>query len=153
MRLGTAVKAVALAGAMAAGLAGCSGPDRVTVDDAWIRLPAAAGRPGAAYFTLHGGRSDATLIDVSADVAVRAEMHESMGGAGGMAGMKPLASVAVPAGAKVVFAPGGKHVMLFDINPRAKPGKIFNLTLNFANGGRMYVPATVVGPADPAPDF
>ncbi|PVE59361.1 hypothetical protein DC429_02850 [Arthrobacter sp. TPD3018] len=153
MRLGTAVKAMALAGAMAAGLGGCSGPDRVTADDAWIRLPAAPGRPGAAYFTLHGGRSDATLIDVSADVAVRAEMHESMGGAGGMAGMKPLASVAVPAGAKVVFAPGGKHVMLFDINPRAKPGKIFNLTLNFANGGRMYVPATVVGPADPAPDF
>ncbi len=59
------------------------------------------GRPGAAYFTLHGGRSDATLIDVSADVAVRAEIHESMSGAGGMAGMKPLASVAVPAGAKV----------------------------------------------------
>ncbi|MCI1141584.1 copper chaperone PCu(A)C [Sphingomonas sp. WKB10] len=112
-----------------------------------------AGATGAAYFTLHGGRSDATLIDVSADVAVRAEIHESMSGAGGMAGMKPLASVAVPAGAKVVFAPGGKHVMLFDINPRAKAGKIFNLTLNFANGGRMYVPATIVGPADPAPDF
>jgi len=80
-----------LAGVMAAGLSGCGGPDRVTADDAWIRLPAAPGRPGAAYFTLHGGRSDATLIDVSADVAVRAEIHESMSGAGGMAGMKPLA--------------------------------------------------------------
>ena len=153
MRRREALRAMVLAGVMAAGLSGCGGPDRVTADDAWIRLPAAPGRPGAAYFTLHGGRSDATLIDVSADVAVRAEIHESMSGAGGMAGMKPLASVAVPAGAKVVFAPGGKHVMLFDINPRAKPGKIFNLTLNFANGGRRYVPATIVGPADPAPDF
>ena len=153
MQLGRAFGTVALAGAMAAGLAGCGGPDRVTADDAWIRLPAAPGRPGAAYFTLHGGRSDATLIDVSADIAVRAEMHESMNGPGGMAGMKPLASVAVPAGGKVVFAPGGRHVMLFDINPKAKPGKIYNLTLNFGNGGRMYVPATVVGPADPAPDF
>jgi copper(I)-binding protein len=150
--LGKAFRAAALAGAMA-GLSACGGPERVTADDAWIRLPAAPGRPGAAYFTLHGGRSDATLIDVSADVAVRAEMHESMSGAGGMAAMKPLASVPVPAGAKVVFAPGGKHVMLFDLNRKARAGKIFNLTLNFANGGRLYVPATIVGPADPAPDF
>ena len=150
--LGKAFRAAVLAGAMA-GLSACGGPERVTADDAWIRLPAAPGRPGAAYFTLHGGRSDATLVDVSADVAVRAEMHESMSGAGGMAGMKPLGQVPVPAGSKVEFAPGGKHVMLFDLNPKAKAGKIFNLTLNFANGGRLYVPATIVGPADPAPDF
>ncbi|MEH3158007.1 MAG: copper chaperone PCu(A)C [Sphingomonas taxi] len=144
---------ILLASALAASLAGCSGPKRVTVDDAWIRLPAVPGRPGAAYFTLHGGPSDATLIDVSADIAIRAEMHESMTGAGGMAGMKPLASVAVPARTDVVFAPGGRHVMLFDINPKAKRGRIYNLTLNFSNGGRLYAPVTVVGPGDPKPDF
>jgi copper(I)-binding protein len=132
---------------------GCGGPGRVMVDDAWIRLPAVAGRPGAAYFTLRGGPSNATLIDVSADIAIRAEMHESMTGAGGMASMTPLASVAVPAKTDVVFAPGGRHVMLFDINPKAKKGRIYNLTLNFANGGRIYAPAMVVGAADPAPDF
>lgn len=139
--------------AAATAVAGCGGPDRVTVDDAWVRLPAVPGRPGAAYFTLHGGPSDATLINVSADIAIRAEMHESMTGAGGMAGMKPLASVAVPAKADTVFAPGGRHVMLFGINPKAKAGRIYNLTLNFANGGRIYAPAMVVGAADPAPDF
>ncbi len=131
----------------------CGGPERVAVDDAWIRLPAVAGRPGVAYFTLEGGRSNATLIDVTADIAIRAEMHESMTGAGGMASMKPLASVPVPAGKDTVFAPGGRHVMLFDINPKAKVGRIYNLTLNFANGGRIYAPAMVVGAADPAPDF
>jgi copper(I)-binding protein len=134
-------------------VAGCGGPERVTVDDAWVRLPAVPGRPGAAYFTLHGGPSDATLIDVSADIAIRAEMHESMTGAGGMAAMTPLRSVAVPAKATVAFAPGGRHVMLFGINAKAKAGRIYNLTLNFANGGRIYAPATVVGAADPAPDF
>ena len=139
--------------AAATAVAGCGGPDRVTVDDAWVRLPAVPGRPGAAYFTLHGGPSDATRINVSADIAIRAEMHESMTGAGGMAGMKPLASVAVPAKADTVFAPGGRHVMLFGINPKAKAGRIYNLTLNFANGGRIYAPAMVVGAADPAPDF
>ena len=134
-------------------LAGCGGPDRVTVDDAWIRLPAVPGRPGAAYFVLEGGPSNATLIDVSADIAVRAEMHESMTGAGGMTAMKPLASVAVPAGRDTVFAPGGRHVMLFDINPKAKIGRIYKLTLNFSNGARIYADAMTVGAADPAPDF
>ena len=135
------------------GLAACGGSERVRVDDAWIRLPAVAGRPGAAYFILEGGRTNATLINVSADIAIRAEMHESMTGAGGMASMKPLTSVAVPAGKNSVFAPGGRHVMLFDINPKAKVGRIYNLTLNFANGARIYAPAMVVGAGDPAPDF
>lgn len=146
-------KVAGLAAMLAVMPAGCGGPERVTVDDAWIRLPAVAGRPGAAYFTLHGGRSNATLTDVSADIAIRAEMHESMTGAGGMAGMTPLGSVAVPAGTDTVFAPGGRHVMLFGINPKTKAGRIYNLTLNFANGARIYAPVTVVGASDPAPDF
>ena len=138
---------------LAAALAGCGGPDRVEVDDAWIRLPAVPGRPGAAYFTLHGGRSDATLIDVTANIAVRAEMHESMTGRNGMAAMKPLAQVAVPAKTEVAFTPGGRHVMLFNINSKAKAGKIYKLTLNFGNGGRLYVDAMTVGAAASAPDF
>lgn len=137
----------------AAMLAGCGGPERVTVEDAWIRLPAVAGRPGVAYFTLAGGPSNATLINVSAEIAVRAEMHESMTGAGGMTRMTPLASVPVPAATETAFAPGGRHVMLFDINPTAKVGRYYNLTLNFANGARIYTPAMTVGAADPAPDL
>ncbi len=141
------------AAALSMGVSSCGGPDRVSVDDAWIRLPAVPGRPGAAYFTLEGGRSNATLINVSADIAIRAEMHESMTGPGGTASMKPLDSVTVPARQDTVFAPGGRHVMLFDINPKAKAGRIYKLTLNFANGGRIYADATVVGAADPKPDF
>ncbi len=30
------------------------------------------------YFTLHGGPADATLVSVTSDVSIRAEMHESM---------------------------------------------------------------------------
>lgn len=146
------MKAAAIA-LMTATIAGCNGPSRVTVDDAWIRLPAVPGRPGAAYFTLHGGPSDATLIDASADIAIRAEIHESMTGAGGMTAMKPLTSAPVPARQDVAFAPGGRHVMLFDINPKAKAGRIYNLTLSFANGARIYVPAMAVAAAAPAPDF
>ena len=56
----------------------CSPPDHVTVDHAWVRLSAVRTNPAAAYFTIHGGPNDETLINVTADTAVRAEMHETM---------------------------------------------------------------------------
>jgi len=140
-------------------LAACAGPPDLSVDQAWVRLPAVAGRPGAAYFTVHGGPDARTLVSVSADRALRAEMHESMTGAGAggqgmgaMAGMRPLAAVPVPAGADVAFAPGGRHVMLYGLDAGAKPGTTTLLTLTFADSTRIYRKAYVVGAGDPAPE-
>ena len=137
-----AVTTMVLAGA----LAGCGKPAALTVDAAWVRLPAVPGRPAAAYFTLHGGAADATLIAVASDRARRAELHESMAG-----GMRPLAAVGVPAGAAVRFAPGGRHVMLFDLDPRLSAGAATTLRLTFADGRSLAVPARTVAAADPAP--
>jgi hypothetical protein len=134
-------------------LAGCEGaPKNVTADGAWLRLPAVKRQPAAAYVTIHGGPTDETLISVSCDVAIRSEMHETMR-AGGVASMKPLASVPVPARQTVTFAPGGRHIMLFDVNPALTPrsAHVTQLTLTFADGKRLVVPATVVGAGDPAP--
>ena len=131
-------------------LAACSQPKELSVTDAWVRLPAVAGRPAAAYFTLHGGPTDATLIDVSTDVAIKMEMHETRN-EGGRTTMAPLASVAVPARAAVTFVPGGRHVMLFDLNPSVKRGGTMTLTFSFANGLRIQQDATVIAAGDPAP--
>ena len=131
---------------IAATLAGCGQPSASSVGEAWVRLPAVPGRPGAAYFTLTGGRTDATLIAVSTPAAHRAELHESMAN-----GMRPTASVALAAGTRVTFAPGGRHVMLFDLNPRLAPGATVPLTVSLADGHQLTTPATVVGAADPAP--
>ena len=133
-------------------LLGCSGPAEVTVDDAWVRLPAAPGRPGAGYLTVHGGATDRTLVRVTADYALRSEMHESMGGGSGAVTMRPLARVPVPAGGEVAFAPGGRHLMLYGLDPRAKPGTSTLLTLTFENGERLYRKAYIIGPGDPAPE-
>lgn len=135
----------------------CAGPPDLSVDDAWVRLPAVAGRPGAAYFTVHGGPAQRTLIAVSADYALRAEMHESMGGGqgmagGGMAGMRPLGPVPIPAGEEVRFEPGGRHVMLFGLDAGAKPGMTTLLTLTFRDGSRVYRKARLVGAGDAAPE-
>lgn len=130
----------------------CAGPPDLSVDDAWVRLPAVPGRPGAAYFTVHGGPRERTLIAVSADYALRAEMHESMGADHGMSGMRAIGPVPVPAGEEVQFAPGGRHVMLFGIDARAKPGMTTLLTLTFRDGSRVFRKARLVGAGDAAPE-
>ena len=134
-----------------AALAGCGSPRQLTVSDAWVRLAAVKNRPAAAYFTVHGGAAPATLIAVSSDVAIRTEMHQSMT-TGTMASMAPLARVAVPAGTDVAFAPGGRHAMLFDVNPGIKAGSKMTLTLSFANGDRIPLAVDVVGAGDPKPE-
>ncbi|WP_375427022.1 copper chaperone PCu(A)C [uncultured Sphingomonas sp.] len=139
-----------VSGSAALLLLGCSGPAEVTVDDAWVRLPAAPGRPGAGYLTVRGGATDRTLVRVTADYALRSEMHETST-TGGRMTMRPLASVPVPAGDEVAFTPGGRHLMLYDLDPRAKPGTSTLLTLTFENGERLYRKAYIIGPGDPAP--
>lgn len=132
-------------------LAGCAGPAEVTVDDAWVRLGAVKGRPAAAYFTVHGGPVDTTIIAVTSDVSIRSEMHETMKHSGAMT-MTPIASVRVPAGTDVKFEPGGKHVMLYDMNPGiVRGGRPVLLTLSFADGRRISRKAGVLAAGDPAP--
>jgi periplasmic copper chaperone A len=136
---------------LAAALSACAGPADMSVDEAWVRLPAVPGRPAAAYFTLHGGPAPATLVSVRADYAIRSEMHEMAGDARAMR-MRPVATVPVPAGGEVEFGPGGLHVMLYDLDPRAKPGTSTLLTLTFADGFRLYRKAWIVAPGGDAPE-
>lgn len=148
-------RAIPLAAALAATAlaAGCSQPAaEAEVVDAWVRLPAVEGNPGAAYFTIHGGADARTLVAVRAPFAVRAELHESIH-ANGMMTMEPIADLAVPAGGELVFEPGAKHVMLFDIGPAVQAGTPVPLRFEFAEAPPIEVQAVVVGAGDPAPEF
>lgn len=131
-------------------LAGCGQPAELGASDAWVRLPAVAGRPGAAYLTIHGGAQADTLLAVSTPAALRSELHETMDH-GGVKSMKPSRDVAISARGTVEFVPGGRHVMLFDLGPNVKPGTRVPLALAFASGKRLEVQAMVVGAGDPPP--
>jgi copper(I)-binding protein len=146
------VKPLLAAPLAALALASCGGPEQVTVDHGWVRLPVVAGRPAAAYFTLHGGKDGAILIQVSSPDAKSAQMHESME-MNGVSSMAPLTQVAAPAGGSVKFEPGGKHVMLFDLAPSVHPGGTLRLHFTFANGRSLdyaakAIPATAPVPGD-----
>lgn len=125
-------------------LAGCAKEPELSVTDAYVRFAPVRGNPSAAYFTVRGGPQDLSLISVTTEVAVRSEMHETMTGMSGMAGMKPVLNVQVPAGSTVKFEPGGKHVMLWYINPGLAPPKRIRLDFAFSNGQRLSATAPLV---------
>lgn len=132
--------------------AACSRSAGPVASEAWVRLAAVAGRPAAAYFTLHGGSKDATLAQVSAPGVKRIELHDSRMTGNGMMTMDAMADVPVAAGATVAFAPGGRHAMLFDLAPGVVVGSTLPLTFRFADGSAVEVPAQVVGAGSAGPE-
>ena len=131
-------------------LAGCAKKPQLNVTNAYVRYSPVPNNPSAAYFTVHGGEQDVRLIEVSTEVAIRTEMHESMS-QGNMASMKPVMSVPIPARSIVKFEPGGLHVMIWKINPGLAPPKAVTLTFAFSNGERIQADAPLVAAGDGAP--
>lgn len=111
-----------------------------SVSNAWVRLPAATGRPGAGYMVVQGGAQADALVSASSPSAERIEIH-SMTMDGGVMRMRAEPSIAVPAGQTVEFRPGGNHLMLFGLDPRLKPGDRIDLTLTFRSGATAQVRA------------
>jgi copper(I)-binding protein len=130
------------------GLAGCGGSPsapQVNVEDARVTLPAVRGRPGAGYFTAEASALPEAIVAVTAPPPTRIEMHESMT-SGSMASMKAIPSASFEAGKPLAFEPGGKHLMMFDIDPAVKPGDTLTLTFRFAKAPPATVQAEVLGP-------
>ncbi|TVV77245.1 copper chaperone PCu(A)C [Sphingomonas solaris] len=131
-----------------------SAPDAVAVKYAWARLSPVAGRPAALYFTLTGAAKPDRLVAIDSALVQRIELHESMGGGTeGMMSMKPLAGVDVPPGGSALFQPGGKHAMLFGVDPAITPGTAIPLRFRFASGKAVEGEAKTVGAGGEAPGF
>jgi len=137
-----------MAMAAAALIGGCSSAP--SVDAAWVRLPAVAGRPAVAYATIAGGSAGVALTAVSTPAARRVELHRSMTGDHGMSTMRPVERLPIDKGQVVKLAPGGIHAMLFDPAPSLQPGGWIKLTFDF-DGSAQTVDAKLVGAGDPAP--
>ena len=89
-----------------------------------IVMGATPDRPAVGYFRVEGGPQPVELVAVTADLAQRVEMHESVR-ENGMMTMKPLERAAVPAKGELVFKQGGKHLRIWGINPAAvRAGKL-----------------------------
>lgn len=106
------------------------------VEAAWTR-PAGQGQTGAGFMILRNpdGKPDA-LVSVQSPAARTVQIHQSSM-SGGMASMKMLPSVPVPAGGAVTFAPGGYHLMFLGLTRAVKAGEVLPATLTFASGAKV----------------
>jgi copper(I)-binding protein len=120
----------------------------IVVSDGWTR-PTAAGMPmGVAYFVVRNdGTAADAIVSASTPAAARVEMHQTTF-ADGMARMRPLKEIAVPAKQKVTVAPGGIHLMLVDLAAPLAVGTRVPLVLQFRNAGRVEIRLAVEARAD-----
>ena len=126
-------------------LAGCAPEARtpeVVIEEAWVRLPATPKQPGAAYFRLKGNMEGMRLLGVTSPLVRWVELHESVEKKG-MTRMERRKEVEFPSRGTLEFKPGGRHAMLFGINPSVKPGTTLPLTFSFNTAPPVTVDAEV----------
>lgn len=134
---------VVMAGAVPMTLAACassarSGGPELRVAGAYVPEPASPD-VAAAYFTvINDGDTADELTGVTSDVSAETMMHRDTGQAMAMVG-----SVPVPAHGRLVFRPGGYHVMVEKPAPRPRRGDHVTLTLRFRHSAAITVRAPV----------
>lgn len=115
-----------------------------------IVMGATDDRPAVGYFRVEGGPVPVELVAVTAELAQRVEMHESVR-ENGVVTMKPLARAAVPAKGELVFRQGGKHLMIWGINGAAvRAGKLPMAFVFTNNNNERILFDMVIKPAEGA---
>ena len=110
-------------------LSACEANHGVAIMDNWVRANAPGQSVGAAYMTLLSAQ-DSTMIKAEADIAGSVEIH-SMKMEDGVMKMRMLEELPLKAGKAEKLAPGGFHLMLFDLKKPLTAGENVNLTLSF----------------------
>lgn len=101
------------------------------VEDAHIVLPPPGAPMAAAYLTIVNPESkDYELIAVESEAYETVEIHESAE-THGMSRMRKLDSAKVSARGRLSFAPGGKHLMLFEPKTSVADQAQVPMTLKF----------------------
>lgn len=130
-------------------LAACQGtqtPTVITVEDARVSLAAAPGVPGAGYFVIKGGSANDALVGVTSSAAERIEMHESGTDARGVTAMRPLREPPLGAAEGLVFAPGGRHLMVHGLQQDLREGQAIPLTFRFRSAPNVTIRARLLAP-------
>ena len=123
-------------------LSACGQGDVLRVDDVVVNLSPVDGNPSSGYMTIHGGPDDVSLVSVIADDVMRMEMHETVE-KDGMARMQTLSDVPVPAGGKIMFEPGGKHLMIWGVGQGSIQRGLLRMIFIFSNDDRIQVDAVI----------
>lgn len=114
----------------------------LVVIDPWAREMPPVSETGAVWFRVvnHGGADQ--IVSVQSPFAERTELHTHEL-EDGVAKMRHLPSVEVPAHGNLLFEPGDRHVMLIGLEEALVAGESFTMTIRFAHAGEMNVQVQV----------
>lgn len=105
----------------------------LTFSDPWIRASVPGQKHGAGYVTITNPSDQATeLKAVQSDRAERVELHTILR-EDGVAKMRQVQDIPVPANGEVKLEPGGYHIMFMGLNKPFVAGENIPLTLEFTN--------------------
>lgn len=121
----------------------------VKLTDAWVRASNPGQSVGAAYVTLSSAQ-DVTLVYVETERAGSVEMH-SMTMQNGIMKMRSMETLPVPAGKLVKLAPGGLHLMLFELPTPFKTGEQVKFRLCFKDKQGKITDQFITMPVKAAP--
>ena len=124
----------------------------LVITQAWSRATPGGAKIAGGYLTIENKGSTADrLIGGSADVADKVQLHE-MAVNNGVMTMRPLdKGVTIDPGKTVKLAPGGYHLMLFDLKSPLKQGDKVPVTLEFEKAGKVKLSFDVLGMGAQAP--
>jgi periplasmic copper chaperone A len=118
----------------------------LVITQAWSRATPGGAKVAGGYLTIENkGTSADRLIGGSGDVAAKIEVHE-MAANNGVMTMRPLdKGLAIEPGQTVKLAPGGYHLMMFDLKEPLKQGEKVPITLEFEKAGKVKLSFDVEG--------
>ena len=124
---------VSSAGAQSASNAG------LAFDAPWVRASAPGQKNGAGYVQIQNksGQTDRLISATTANVG-RVELHTIIN-ENGVAKMRQVQGIEIPAGAGATLAPGGFHIMFMGLNAPFKAGDVVPVTLRFEKAGEVKV--------------
>ncbi|MFN3712626.1 MAG: copper chaperone PCu(A)C [Alcanivoracaceae bacterium] len=119
----------------------------LVIKDGWVRATPPNSRTSAAYFTLINQGDEALVITrASASTAGAAELHNWVERDDGMKRMVRMREVPVAPGEAILFEPGGKHMMMFRLDPVPALGDIVTLCVGTETGVEACTEAPVRQP-------
>ena len=124
----------------------------LVITQAWSRATPGGAKIGGGYLTIENkGSAPDRLIGGSADVADKVQVHE-MAMNNGVMTMRPLdEGLMIEPGKTVKLAPGGYHLMMFDLKGQLKQGDKVPVTLEFEKAGKVKLSLDVQGVGAQAP--
>lgn len=124
----------------------------LVISQAWSRATPNGAKIAGGYLTIENkGSAPDRLIGGAGDIAGRVEIHE-MAMKDGVMTMRPLDSgLTIEPGKTVKLAPGGYHLMMFDLKEPLKQGDKVPVALEFEKAGKVSLSLDVQGVGAQAP--